>query len=354
MLANILLDGLGLGAIYAFIALGYTMVYGIIRLINFAHGEFFMVGGFVGLFVLRDSRIEELPLPQPLPVLLAFFLALAAAGLAAGLLAVVTERLAYRPVRHAGRIAALLTAVGVSFFLQNLAIQVWGAGARAYPEPGIWVSVDDVPSPADASYRRRDDPAAVIKAGEPVTAARRAELKAAGVERVVKSMGITKEGKQGFVLALLVLCAPVLWFLVQRTRMGRAMRAVSEDPDAAKLMGINLDRVVAWTFFLGAVLAGIGGVAFCSTYGSVRPLTGWIPGLKAFIAAVIGGIGSIPGALVGGLVLGMAEFGLPWLLEEAGWSEAKAFQEALAYVFLIVVLVIRPTGLLGRPLREKV
>ncbi|MCB9830730.1 MAG: branched-chain amino acid ABC transporter permease [Planctomycetes bacterium] len=354
MLASILLDGLGLGAIYAFIALGYTMVYGIIRLINFAHGEFFMVGGFVGWFVLRDSRIDELPLPQPLPLVLAILAALAAAGLAAGLLAIVTERLAYRPVRHAGRIAALLTAVGVSFFLQNLAIQVWGAGARAYPEPSVWVDVDDVPSPADANYRQRGELAAVLREGEPVTAERRAELKAAGVERVARPTGITKEGKQGFVLVLLVLLAPVLWFLVQRTRMGRAMRAVSEDPDAAQLMGINLDRVVAWTFFLGAVLAGIGGVAFCSTYGSVKPLTGWIPGLKAFIAAVIGGIGSIPGALVGGLLLGVAEFGLPWLLEQAGWSEAKAFQDALAYVFLIVVLLVRPTGLLGQPLREKV
>ena len=163
MLASILLDGLGLGAIYAFIALGYTMVYGIIRLINFAHGEFFMVGGFVGWFVLRDSRIDELPLPQPLPLVLAILAALAAAGLAAGLLAIVTERLAYRPVRHAGRIAALLTAVGVSFFLQNLAIQVWGAGARAYPEPSVWVDVDDVPSPADANYRQRGELAAVLR-----------------------------------------------------------------------------------------------------------------------------------------------------------------------------------------------
>jgi branched-chain amino acid transport system permease protein len=354
MLATVLLDGLGLGAIYAFIALGYTMVYGIIKLINFAHGEFFMVGAFLGYFVLRDGRLDELALPQPLPQLVAFLAALATAALAAGLLAVVTERLAYRPVRHAGRIAALLTAVGVSFFLQNLAIQVWGAGARAYPEPGVWIDVEDLPDIAPTDYRVREQVAAILLKGEVIDAPRREALRREGVERVYRSAGLTKEAKQGFVLLLLVLTAPVLWFLVKRTRMGRAMRAVSEDADAARLMGINLDRVVAWTFFLGAVLAGIGGVAFCATYGSVKPLTGWIPGLKAFIAAVIGGIGSIPGAIVGGILLGVAEFGLPWLLEQAGWADAKAYQDALAYVFLILVLLVKPTGLLGRPVREKV
>ncbi len=354
MLAGVLLDGLGLGAIYAFIALGYTMVYGIVRLINFAHGEFFMVGGFVGWFVLRHARLDELPLPQPLPILVAFLGALLAAALAAGVLAVVTERLAYRPVRHAGRIAALLTAVGVSFLLQNLAVRLWSASARAYPEPGIWRDVSDIPSPSDANYRRRGEAGTFLAKGEAIDETARARLQAAGETRLVRSTGLTKETKQAFVLLMLALCAPVLWFLVQRTRMGRAMRAVAEDPDAARLMGVDLDRVIASTFFLGAFIAGIGGVAYCSTYGSVHPLTGFLPGLKAFIAAVIGGIGSIPGALIGGLVLGVAEFGLPWLLERAGFEEAKAFQDALAYVFLVLVLLVKPTGLLGKPLREKV
>ena len=354
VLADVFLDGLGLGAIYAFIALGYTMVYGIIKLINFAHGEFFMFGAFVGYFTLRDLGVDELPLPQPLPIILAFVVALTTASLAAAILAVVTERIAYRPVRRAGRIAALLTAVGVSFFLQNLAVQVWGAGARAYPEPGIWLDVGDLPERADADYKIRDRVEAVLLAGEAVTPERKAALRAEGIERVYRTADLTKEGKQGFVLLALLLWAPILWWLVKRTRMGRAMRAVSEDADAARLMGININRVVAATFFLGAFIAGVGGVAYCATYGSVKPLTGWIPGLKAFIAAVIGGIGSIPGAIIGGLLLGLAEFVIPYALEGLGWEGAKAFQDALAYVFLIIVLLVKPTGLLGKPLREKV
>ncbi|MDA1195093.1 MAG: branched-chain amino acid ABC transporter permease [Planctomycetota bacterium] len=354
MLADVLLDGLGLGAIYAFIALGYTMVYGIIKLINFAHGEFFMVGAFVGYFALRDLGVDEVDLPQPLPILLAFLVAITLAATAAALLAVLTERLAYRPVRRAGRIAALLTAVGVSFFLQNLAVQVWGAGARAYPEPGIWLYVDDLPAKADADYKIRERVEAVVLKGDAIDTARKAALRAEGIERVYRTPDLTKEGKQGFVLLALLLWTPVLWWLVKRTRMGRAMRAVSEDADAARLMGININLIVAATFFLGAFVAGVGGVAYCATYGSVKPLTGWIPGLKAFIAAVIGGIGSIPGAIVGGLLLGVAEFAIPALLEQLGWADAKAFQDALAYVFLIIVLLVKPTGLLGKPQREKV
>lgn len=354
LLANVFLDGLGLGAIYAFIALGYTMVYGIIQLINFAHGEFFMFGAFMGYFALRGLGVDELPLPQPLPIILAFMVALTVAAFSAAALAVLTERIAYRPVRRAGRIAALLTAVGVSFFLQNLGIQIWGAGARAYPEPGVWVAVDDLPAKAEFDYKVRDEVGAVVLTGEEIDAARKASLHARGIDRVYHSAGLTKEGKQGFVLLALLLWTPVLWFLVKRTRLGRAMRAASEDADAARLMGININRVVAATFFLGAFIAGVGGVAYCTTYGSVKPLTGWIPGLKAFIAAVIGGIGSIPGAIIGGVLLGLVEFLIPYGLEQLGWSEAKAFQDALAYVFLIIVLLVKPTGLLGKPVREKV
>jgi branched-chain amino acid transport system permease protein len=359
------LNGLGMGAIFAFIALGYTMVYGIIKLINFAHGEFFMVGAFTGYFVLRDLELERLDLPQPLPVLLPFLAALTAASRASGTLAVVTERLAYRPVRRAGRIAALLTAVGVSLLLQNLAIQAWGAAGRGYPDPRTWVSVDAIPDPADANYWVRrvtvttvgatvTDQDRVIVEGQPVTAQDRQRLREGGHAEVYRRITLSKETMQGFVLLALALWAPVLWFLVKRTRLGKAMRAVSEDHDAARLMGIPIDRVVSATFFLGAFVAGVGGVAYCATYGQVEPLTGFLPGLKAFVAAVIGGIGSIPGAILGGLILGVTEGVVPYLLREAGWEDALAWKHAIAFAFLILILLLKPTGLLGKAVREKV
>jgi branched-chain amino acid transport system permease protein len=365
-LPDFFLNGLGLGAIFAFIALGYTMVYGIIKLINFAHGEFFMFGAYAGYFCLRDLEIEKTGLPAPLAIVLDFVIALGVAGLAAGVLAVVTERVAYRPVRRAGRIAALLTAVGVSLLLQNLAIQVWEARARPFPDPKVWVAVADLESPASHNYwidtifrtsggEEIREAKEVVSEGEAVDAGVRARLAAEGTTRVYRRVTLGKGTLQWFVIAMLALFAPVLWFLVKRTRTGKAMRAVSEDADAARLMGIDLDRVVSATFFLGAFVAGIGGVAYMGTYGFVEPLLGFLPGLKAFVAAVIGGIGSIPGAILGGLILGVAESVLPYLLQEGlGWQEAVAWKDAIAFVFLIVVLVVKPTGLLGRPQREKV
>jgi branched-chain amino acid transport system permease protein len=293
LLDDFLLNGLGQGAIYAFIALGYTMVYGIIRLINFAHGEVVMVGAYAGYFVLEGSPLTGVP---------AFLVAILAGGLASGVLAVLIERLAYRPVRRAGRIAALMTAVGVSLLLQNLALRCFGATPRPCPD----------------------------------------------------ALGLGAEGNKLLVFGMLVALAPVLRWLVLGTRTGRAMRAVSEDADAARLMGIPTDRVIAATFFLGAVVAGVGGVMLAATYGVVQHDLGFLPGMKAFVAAVIGGIGSIPGALVGGLVLGLLEALLPFFLRSAGWDEAFAWKDAIAFAFLILVLVVRPTGLLGRPERVKV
>jgi branched-chain amino acid transport system permease protein len=357
------LNGLGLGAIFAFIALGYTMVYGIIKLINFAHGEFFMFGAFTGYFVLRDAGIDRIPLPQPLPIVLSYFTALTAASLAAGALAVVTERVAYRPVRRAGRIAALITAVCVSLILQNLAIKAWSASPRPYPDPKQWIAVGDLPERAawnlwavetftTTDGRTAEKEIRVAAEGEAID---RARLQEAGHERVYRKRTLPLETTRGFVLLALLLWTPILWFLVKRTRMGKAMRAVSEDMDAARLMGIPIDRVVAWTFFLGAFVAGVGGVAYCVTYGKVEPLTGFLPGLKAFVAAVIGGIGSIPGAIVGGLVLGVAESVVPWMLREGlGWADAFAWKDAIAFALLIVILVFKPTGLLGQARREKV
>ncbi len=361
-----LLNGFGLGAIFAFIALGYTMVYGIIKLINFAHGEFFMFGAYVGYFCLRDLELERVALPGPLPIVLDFLVALTAAAFAAGLLAVLTERLAYRPVRKAGRIAALLTAVGVSLLLQNVAMRLWGAQARAFPDPKAWSRVADLPEVARDDWHRDVafhtdagaeilEPRVEVAAGTRVDPALREALAARGVDHVYRTVTLDRDALQAFVLLALLLWAPLLWWLVKRTRMGKAMRAVSEDPDAARLMGIPLDRVVAATFFLGAFVAGVGGVAYIATYGKVFPLVGFLPGLKAFVAAVIGGIGSIPGAILGGLILGVTEMVLPFLLQRlAGWEEAFAWKDAIAFAFLILVLVVRPTGLFGRATREKV
>ena len=365
MFFDYLMNGLGLGAIFAFIALGYTMVYGIIKLINFAHGEFFMVGAFVGYFCLRDLDIERLPLPQPLPILLDFFIALCAASLAAGILAVVTERVAYRPVRKAGRIAALLTAVGVSLLLQNVAIQIWSANPRSFPDPKVFRELDELEGTASANlYGDREftttagetvlESNLLVSEGDTLDAATRTRLQKEGYEEVYERITLAPRTVQWFVLLALLIWTPILWFLVKRTRMGKAMRAASEDADAAQLMGININWVVAITFFVGAFIAGVGGVAYIATYGKVEPLLGFMPGLKAFVAAVIGGIGSIPGAIVGGLILGVTEAILPFLLQQMGWQEAFAWKDAIAFGFLIVVLVVKPTGLLGKPMREKV
>ena len=348
------LNGLGLGAIFAFIALGYTMVYGIIKLINFAHGEFFMFGAFLGYFVLQDAGIERLPLPHPFPILIAYFVAVCAAALGAGALAIATERIAYRPVRRAGRIAALITAVCVSLILQNLAVKAWGAAPRAYPDPKRWHKVEELPDTSEANLwiKRGLVEERVAEKGEPLD---RTALAAAGTTEVYEKFTPDRDLLRWLVIFALVLFTPILWWIVKRTRMGKAMRAASEDADAARLMGIPIDRVVAFTFFLGAFVAGVGGVAYCVTYGKVEPLTGFLPGLKAFVAAVIGGIGSIPGAIVGGLVLGVAESVIPYMLREwFGWQDAFAWKDAIAFALLIVILVVKPTGLLGKPVREKV
>jgi branched-chain amino acid transport system permease protein len=361
-----LLNGLTLGAIFAFIALGYTMVYGIIKLINFAHGEFFMFGAFLGFFALRDLGVERLPLPHPLPILLSYFVALTVASAGAGALAVATERIAYRPVRRAGRIAALITAVCVSLILQNLAIKAWGAKPQAYPQPRQWMDVAGMQGAATSNLyavKRTEttgggvveNEVRVLSAGDPIDDATRARLLAEGHEKVYRQVPLDRGWTRGFVILALLLWTPVLWFLVKRTRMGRAMRAVSEDADAARLMGVDINRVISWTFFLGAFVAGVGGVAYCVSYGKVEPMTGFLPGMKAFIAAVIGGIGSIPGAILGGLVLGTAEALIPYALREGlGWEAAFAWKDAIAFALLIVILVFKPTGILGRAVREKV
>lgn len=296
-----LISGLCWGSIIALIALGYTLVYGIIKLINFAHGEFYMVGAYAGFavyhYVLRES---ELSLWIAIPAIVL------CAALAGATIAVLTEKFAYKPIRKSGRLAALLTAIGVSFLLQT-----------------IFNQVDN---------------------GTP-------QLFGGAVEELAQhSVTIGSQGIRTirfFFVVIAALLTVALWYFVKHTRFGRSMRAVSMDPDAAALVGIDIDKVVGRTFLLGGALAGIAG-SLIALQSVVEPFMGFMPGLKAFVAAVVGGIGSIPGAVIGGFLIGIVESLVVWLGVPTGYKDIAAF------VVLIAVLVVRPQGLLGRGEREKV
>ncbi|MCL4533767.1 MAG: branched-chain amino acid ABC transporter permease [Bacteroidetes bacterium] len=291
-LAQQVINGLQLGLVYALIALGYTMVYGIIRLINFAHGDVFMVGAFVGFFAISAFHQSFLP-------------AMLAAIVVCVVLAVAIERFAYRPLRSAPRIASLITAIGVSIFLEYFTSLkfVFGPNIRTFPRPFEVVTWQ------------------------------------------VGGLSITSI--QVIVLGVTVFMLALLQFVVYRTKMGMAMRGVSYDFDTAKLMGINVDVVVSFTFALGSALAGAGGVLFAIAYPQVQPFMGIMPGLKAFVAAVLGGIGIIPGAMLGALIMGQAE-----VLTAAFVS--TTWKDAVAFAILIAVLMIKPTGLLGKRGTDKV
>ncbi len=285
-----LINGLTLGATYALIALGYTMVYGIIQLINFAHGEIFMVGAFVGVLAITILKVN---------IFVAMFLAM----LVCMALGVTAERIAYRPLRRSDRLAPLISAIGVSIFLQTLMTVIFGPQPQAFPQV-----VED----------------ALYKLG-PVQ-----------VSRV-----------QIIILVVASFLMVGLHLIVKYVKIGKAMRAASEDYDTAALMGINVNRVISFTFALGSLLAAAGGVLVGMYFNSVFPLMGVQAGLKAFCAAVLGGIGSIPGAMLGGIFLGIAEV----LGIAAGYGDYK---DAVAFTLLILVLLFRPTGLLGRPVQRKV
>ena len=291
-----LANGLTLGAIYALIALGYTMIYGVIQLINFAHGEVFITGAYLALTVVL--LLHGLPLPWW--GLLALGLAGAAGGCA--LLGVVAERVAYRPIRHAPRLNALITAIGLSFFLQNALMLIYGATDRQFP--------------------------ALI----PLV---RWELG-----------GVTLTLVQVVVWATAGLLMLALHGLVMRTRLGMAMRATAEDRTACALLGIPVHRIIAVTFTLGSVLAATGGVLFGLHYGTINFHDGYLVGLKAFTAAVLGGIGNIPGAMVGGIVLGLLE-GLG-----AGYLSAQ-WKNVFAFAILVILLLFKPTGLLGERVADR-
>jgi branched-chain amino acid transport system permease protein len=311
---QVLLDGILLGFMYALIALGYTMVYGVLEFINFAHSEIFIVGAFVGVEILLALRkaglLETLPW---LPLLLAVLLA---GMLASGLLAVSIERIAYRPLRHAPRLIPLISAIGVSFFLQD-AIRLFES---------IWHNAFNLVYPTLDVLNRRYDLTATV-------------------DVPLKSLVV-------IVAALLMLWG--LWALVNRTKIGTAIRAVAEDQAAASLMGINVNRIISLTFLIGGAMGGAAGVLFGVQYGLINPYTGFIPGLKAFTAAVLGGIGNIPGAMVGGLVLGLLEaFAASYLSLLTGGAFGAEYKDIFAFSVLILILIFRPKGLLGEVVRER-
>jgi branched-chain amino acid transport system permease protein len=282
---NQIINSLNVGSIYALIALGYTMVYGIVRLINFAHGEILMIGAFVGYFLATTFSMSLIPL------LLLSMIACALIGMA-------IDRIAYKPLRTAPRISALITALGMSMFLSNLFKYIFGASDKIMP-PVKLIGNIDLPN---------------------IT---------------ILTMTIT------------VICMIALEYTVKKTKAGQAMRAVSEDRDAAQLMGINVDRTISLTFAIGSALGAVGGVLYALNYGNLEPYMGVMPGLKAFVAAVLGGIGIIPGAMVGGFLIGAIETFVKGYISSS-WANVFVFG------VLIIVLLVKPTGLFGKNVKEKV
>ena len=285
-----LVNGLILGSVYALLALGYTMVYGIIKLINFAHGDIYMMGAFMGYFLINSLHLN-------------FFLALILAMIGTAALGVLVEFLAYRPLRNSTRIAALITAIGVSFFLEYVMVYFVGANTRSFPQV---------------------------------------------IETVRYNFGpISLTNIQLMILVISLILMVLLQVIVQKTKMGKAMGAGCVDSDAAQLMGINVNRTISFTFALGSALAGAAGVLIALYYNSLEPLMGMTPGLKSFVAAVLGGIGIIPGAALGGFVIGLLET----FATAFGMSD---FRDAIVYGILILILLVRPAGILGKNVKEKV
>jgi len=295
---QLLLNGTALGSIYALIALGYTMVYGILRLINFAHGDIVMIGAYAGLFAALALHAPENP------SLLTFLLVLIAAMLASALLGFLIERFAYRPLRGAPKLNLLITAVGLSLLLENLGQVVFGATPRVFPEimPNI----------------------ALFQFGQ---------------------VAVTNQQVTVFFTSLILMI--LLEFIVLKTKLGRAMRAVSHSHETASLVGINTDKIISFTFVIGSALAAAAGILVCISYPRVDPLMGVMIGLKAFVAAVLGGIGSIRGAVVGGFLMGVSEAMV------VGYG-SSTYRDALAFAILIGILIFKPAGLFGKYQPEKV
>ena len=287
-----LLNGISLGSVYAIIALGYTMVYGIAKMLNFAHGDVIMIGCYIVFTMMTTMGLNPI-------------VSILAAIVGCTVLGVVIEKIAYKPLRKASPLAVLITAIGVSYFLQNLALIIFGADTKSF------TSVVNM---------------------EP--------LRLAGGKLVISGVTIVT------VIACIVIVLALMTF-IKKTKAGQAMLAVSEDKDAAQLMGVNVNKTISLTFAIGSGLAAIAGVLLCSAYPTLSPYTGSMPGIKAFTAAVFGGIGSVPGAFIGGILLGVIE-----ILGRAYVS--SQLSDAIVFAVLILVLLIKPTGILGKPIHEKV
>jgi len=296
-------NGLTLGGMYALLALGYTLVYGILLMINFAHAEMFMFGAYVGLFTLQG--LSQIPFftSSGSALLLLYVLTFLVAMVATGILGVVIERFAYRPLRHAPRLAPLISAIGVSLFLQNAAL--------------LWISSRSLPFPVLFEVR-------AFKVG-----------------------GASISSMQIMIIGITILLMLVLDSFVSRTRLGKSMRATSQDRDTAGLMGIDINRVIALTFFIGPALGAAAGIFSGMYYGNIKYNMGFIPGIKAFTAAVVGGIGNLRGAMLGGFLLGLLE-------SLAAAYISTGYKDVIAFVILIIVLIFKPGGLLGESVAEKV
>lgn len=330
--ARLFVFGLAQGSIYALIALGYTLVYGILLMINFAHGEVFMAGAYIGFFVITAMESTGFLFEQTgLALLITIFTGV----LASVTVAVLLERIAYRPLRNAPRLVPLITAIGASIALQQLFLRLFGASTRRYPDVNFYI----LPQVFTNLECEDVDGVEVCRGLDLIDG--RYDVTVFGIE-----LGLAPIHFVVFFLALTLMAA--LWFYIQRTKMGKAMRAVAEDKQTAALMGINVDQVIVTTFVLGAVLAGAGGVLFALYNQQVSPFIGFLPGIKAFTAAVLGGIGNIPGAMFGGLFLGIVESVLPSML-----GISSQLKDVIAFGMLILVLIFRPTGIFGEVLSEK-
>ena len=285
-----LINGVSLGSIYALIALGYTMIYGIIKLINFAHGDIYMVGAYLGFFAVTQMQLSIFP---------ALLISMAITAC----LGMIVERLAYKPLRHAPRISILITAIGVSFFLEYATMYFVTPTPRTFPTV---------------------------------------------IENISFNIaGFIINGQQLLILSITMILMAILTYIVQKTKLGKAMRAASFDTETAQLMGIDSDRIISLTFCIGSALAAAAGVLVGVYYNTIDPLMGIMPGLKAFVAAVLGGIGILPGAVVGGIILGVIEALVSGFL-------SSTFRDAAAFAILILVLLIKPSGLFGKNTNEKV
>jgi len=283
-------NGIALGSIYALTAIGFTMVYGIIRLINFAHGDIYMIGAF---FALTGVTLLKMPL------IVAFLFGMVCSSL----IGILIAKFAYSPVFKAPRINLFLSAIGIAIFLENFAMLVWGPETQSFPD--------------------------LI------------------TNKIYNILGFRVSTLQLIILGTTIVLVAILTYVVQYTKMGRAMRCTSQDMDAAKLMGINTNRIVYFTFALGSSLGAAAGILVGMYYKAVFPMMGFVPGLKAFIAAVIGGVGSIPGAMLGGLIMGVSEsLGAAYI--------SSGYRDAIAFIILIIILLVKPSGLLGKSVKEKV